>query len=33
LLEQRQRAKVELDLGDVVDEGHGVGVYDLKTEL
>jgi hypothetical protein len=33
LPEQRDCAKVELDLGDVVDEGHGVAVYDLKTEL
>ena len=33
LPEQGERAKVELDLGDVVDEGHGVAVYDLKTEL
>jgi hypothetical protein len=33
LPEQRDCAKVELDLSDVVDEGHGVAVYDLKTEL
>jgi hypothetical protein len=33
LPEQRDCAKVELDLSDVVDEGHGVAVYHLKTEL